>query len=158
MSECERCGRKARLTLVKIDRAEMYVCPDCLKYGKRVEVKQDPPRVQATQKAPMRARPPKPDALSKREKELAEDYPKRIQRGRERIGLSREDLGKKINERVSVIAKLEHGQMHPSDKLIKKLEKALDIELMEVIEEFNYSSGAGSSGMTLADFIVVKKK
>jgi len=157
MSECERCGKRSRLTLVKIDRAEMYVCPDCQKYGtpvvKKVEY-QPAPRP----KTSISSRPKKPDALTKRDKELADDYPKRITRARERLGLSREDLGRKINEKVSIIAKLEHGQMHPSDSLVKKLEKTLDIKLMEEIEAFSYKSSAGSSGMTLADFIVTKKK
>ena len=157
MPECERCGKRTKLTLTKIDRAEMYVCPDCQKYGTPVVKKVEYQPAQRPRPA-VSNRPKKPDALSKREKELADDYPKRIQRGRERLDLSREDLGRKINEKVSIIAKLEHGQMHPSDNLVKKLEKALDIELMEEVEEYSYSSSADSSGMTLADFIVTKKK
>jgi putative transcription factor len=158
MPDCERCGKKSKLTLVLIEGAEMYLCPDCSKYGKTVERKPEPRPVQRSKPAQSFHRPKKPDALSKREKELAEDYPRRIQRGREKMGLSREDLGRKINERVSVISKLEHGEMHPSDNLIKKLEKALNIELLEEIEDYSYSPKAESSGMTLADFIVTKKK
>lgn len=155
MPDCERCGRRSKLTLVKIDRAEMYVCDDCKRFGsvveKKIEYRPAPKPAQIN-------RAGKPDALSKRGKELADDYPTRIQRGRERIGFSREDLGRKINERISVIAQLEHGQMHPSDTLIKKLQKALDIELMEEVEEVSQPSQARSTGMTLADFIVEKKK
>jgi putative transcription factor len=158
MPECERCGKKARLTLVLIEGAEMYLCPDCSKYGKVIEKKPEPKPVQRPRPAQTFNRPKKPDALSKREKELAEDYPGRIRKARERLGLSREDLGRKINERVSVITKLEHGQMHPSDALIKKLEKALSIQLLEEVEDYTYTPKAESSGMTLADFIVTKKK
>ena len=157
MPDCDRCGKRSKLTFVRIDRAEMYVCDDCKRFGSVVEKKieyKPAPRIKSSQMN----RPIKPDALTKRGKELADDYPKRIQRGRERIGLSREDLGRKINERVSVIAQLEHGHMHPSDALIKKLQKALDIELMEEVEEISQSSQAQSTGMTLADFIIEKKK
>lgn len=157
MSECERCGKRAKLTLVKIDRAEMYVCPDCKRFGTPV-VKKVESRPQQRPRPSMSQRPKKPDALTNREKDLADDYPRRIQRGREKLGLSREDLGRKINEKVSIISKLEHGQIHPSDALVKKLEKALNIRLMEEIEEYSLSSSAQSSGMTLADFIVNKKK
>ncbi len=155
MPDCERCGKRSRLTLVRIDRAEMYVCEDCKRFGsvveKKVEHRPAPRPAQVS-------RPRKPDALSKRARELVDDYPKRIQRGRECMGLSREDLGRKINERVSVIAQLEHGQMHPSDNLIKKIQKALNIEIMEDIEEYSPTSHAQSSGMTMADFIIAKKK
>jgi putative transcription factor len=90
--------------------------------------------------------------------ELAEDYSRRIQRAREKKGWSREDLGRKINERVSIISKLEHGEMHPPDSLVKKLERALEIKLMELVEEVHTQGSAESRGMTLADFIIQKKR
>jgi putative transcription factor len=158
MPECERCGRKAKLALVMIEGAEMYLCPDCSRFGKPIERKPDPKPAIRPRPAPSFQRPKKPDALSKREKELTDDYPMRIQRAREKMGLSREDLGRKINERVSIISKLEHGEMHPSDTLIKKLEKTLNITLLEEVEDITYTPKAESSGMTLADFIVSKKK
>jgi putative transcription factor len=158
MSDCERCGKRSKLQEVEIAGARMYVCPDCVRFGKVIKEKAEP----TTQSKPLyRAktpRPPKPDALTRGAKELAEDYPKRIQRGREKKGWSREDLGRKINERVSVIAKLEHGQMHPSDNLIKKIERALEIELKEFVEDVHVTHSAESRGMTLADFIVYKDK
>lgn len=158
MSDCERCGKRGKLQQVEIAGARMYVCPDCVRFGKVIKERTET----TTESRPLyRAktpRPPKPDALTRGAKELAEDYPKRIQRGREKKGWSREDLGRKINERVSVIANLEHGQMHPSDNLIKKLERALDIELKEAVEEVHIAHAAESRGMTLADFIVYKDK
>jgi len=68
------------------------------------------------------------------EKELVEDYYKRIQQGRNKLGWNQEQLGQKINERKSVISQLENHSMKPDDKLVRKLEKALSIKLMEVIE------------------------
>ena len=68
------------------------------------------------------------------EKELVEDYHKRIQQARNNLGWNQEHLGQKINERKSVISKLESRSMKPDDKLVRKLEKALGIKLMEVIE------------------------
>jgi len=159
MSDCERCGKGARLQLVDIAGAQMYVCPNCTKYGVEIkERKEAPPASTSTLYRSHNPRPAKKDALSRREKELADDYPKRIQRGRETKSWSREDLGKKINERVSVISNLEHGHMHPSEKLVKKLERTLDIKLMEEIEDIQTSHSAESKGMTLADFIVYKDK
>lgn len=68
------------------------------------------------------------------EKELVDDYHKRIQQARDKLGWNQEQLGQKINERKSVISKLENRSMKPEDKLVRKLEKALGIKLMEVIE------------------------
>jgi putative transcription factor len=68
------------------------------------------------------------------EKELAMDYHRRIQQARSNLGWSQEELGQKINERKSVISKIENKSMTPDDRLVRKLEKALGIKLMEVIE------------------------
>ncbi|MCK5772348.1 MAG: TIGR00270 family protein [Thermoplasmata archaeon] len=160
MAECEKCGKKAgRLSPVMIAGAEMYVCPDCTRFG--TAIKRAPPPQQATaassHSTPMWSSRKK-DALSSREKELADDYPKRVQRARENKGWSREDLGRNINEKVSVISNLENGEIHPSDKFIKKLEKALGIELMEAVEEMHAIGSMESKGMTLADFIVHKNR
>lgn len=133
----------------------IFVCSDCSRFGKPVrEVREAPP----PSPRPRVHRPPKPDALTSRDLELSDEYPIRIQRAREKRGWSREDLGRKLNERVSVISKLENGEMHPSDKLIKKLEKTLDIKLMEPVEDIHISHTAESRGMTLGDFIVYKNK
>jgi len=159
MPECEKCGKGTRaISLVNIAGANMYVCPECAKYGTPVKVKSPPPEAPTQRTVPRRSPPPRRDALARREMELTDDYPKVIQRGRERMNLSREDLGRKINEKVSVISNLEHGAMHPSDNLIKKLEKALDIKLRVPIEEIHIERSAESQGMTLADFIVRKNR
>ena len=68
------------------------------------------------------------------DKELVEDYHRRIQHARDQQGWSQEDLGKKINERKSIISKLENRSMKPDDILVRKLEKALNIKLMESVE------------------------
>ncbi|MFO8050355.1 MAG: multiprotein bridging factor aMBF1 [Thermoplasmatota archaeon] len=158
MPECERCGKKDRLQLVEIEGARMYVCHDCSRFGNVIKERKEAPKPTAGPARHRPRRPSRPDALDKREMELSDEYPKRIQRGREKRGWSREDLGKRINERVSVISKLENGEMHPSDKLIKKLEKTLEIKLMDPLEEVKVSHSADSRGMTLGDFIVYKNK
>ncbi|MFW3146047.1 MAG: multiprotein bridging factor aMBF1 [Thermoplasmatota archaeon] len=159
MPDCERCGRNTRLQLVEIAGARMYVCSDCSRFGKPViEKKEAEPAPHRTAARPKTARPSKPDAMSKRERELADDYPRRIQRARESKGWSREELGRKLNEKVSIISKLENGEMHPSDQLIRKLEKVLEIRLMEEVEDIHLQSSGGSMGMTLGDFIVYKNK
>ena len=47
-------------------------------------------------------------------------------------------MGKKINERVSVINRIESGKMTPDTKLTRKLEKALNIKLLEKVDNDEY--------------------
>jgi len=156
MADCERCGKKGRLTLVEIAGARLYVCQDCGKHGKPV---QEPrPIVPAyTSKTSSWAPVPKPDAMTNRELELVDDFNVRIQRARERKGWSREDLGKKMSERVSIISKLENGEMRPSDDLIRKLERTLDIKLMEPVSDVRVQGSSASQGLTLGDLITRKR-
>ena len=88
--------------------------------------------------------------------EVATDYDDRIRSAREAEGLSQEELADQLNEKASLIRKLERGDTLPTDEVQKKLERALDISLVEG-EEFDAeweSSDAGT--MTLGD--VVKRK
>jgi putative transcription factor len=90
--------------------------------------------------------------------EVAQDYDQRIRKARESEGLSQEDLASQLNEKASLIRKLETGDMLPSDSVQKKLERALDISLTEGADdeetEWEESSSAGTT--TLGD--VVKRK
>jgi len=89
--------------------------------------------------------------------EVATDYDARIRQAREDRGLSQEDLAKKLNEKASLIRKLERGDVLPSDDVQRKLERELDIALTEGVDEDDgeWSSG-GSTTTTLGD--VVKRK
>jgi len=84
--------------------------------------------------------------------ELAADYDDRIRNGRESINLTQEELANQLNEKASLIRKLERGDILPSDDVMTKLEKKLEITLTEGadVEDTEWSSGSGQS-MTLGD-------
>ena len=91
--------------------------------------------------------------------ELAQDYDDRIRNARESEGLSQEDLAQELNEKASLIRKLERGETLPSDGVQTKLEKKLDITLSAGGaggEEEEWSGGSSTGGTTLGD--VVKRK
>ncbi len=89
--------------------------------------------------------------------EIATDYDHRIRQAREGKGLSQEDLAKQLNEKASLIRKLERGDILPSDSVRGKLEHKLDISLTEGVDddEAEWSSGSTTT-TTLGD--VVKRK
>lgn len=137
---CEVCGRKIQGKPVKaiIEGAKLTVCNDCSRHGKIVleEIKQSmliP--VQKTAPAitkPAQVKIPKVKAedILEENLELVEDFAQRIRQARERLGLTQEDLGKKINEKASLLKKIESGKLKPDNKLAAKIEHALRIKLL----------------------------
>jgi putative transcription factor len=88
---------------------------------------------------------------------LAQDYDQRIREAREATGLNQADFAKQINEKASLIRKLERGEMLPSDSVQTKLERELDIDLTEEGGgDTEWEGGASTGSYTLGD--VVERK
>jgi putative transcription factor len=86
--------------------------------------------------------------------DLVSDFAQRIREARMSKDWKQEELAAKINERMSVIAKLENNSMRPDDQLIKKLEHALNIKLTEKVAVIKPESGGSNpKGLTLGDMI-----
>jgi len=89
--------------------------------------------------------------------EIAADYDQQIREAREGLGLSQEELAQSLNEKASLIRKLERGDILPSDDVRKKVERKLEISLVEGGDtDDNDWSGGSSTTTTLGD--VVKRK
>lgn len=102
--------------------------------------------------------PPKVDTSL----ELVENFDLKIRQAREKLGLSHEELGKRINEKVSLLRKIETGNMTPDNKLAKMLEHALKIKLIvpakeEKVPQAKLTKASGRD-MTLGDLIQIDKK
>jgi putative transcription factor len=140
---CEMCGDSAdSLITIMIEGTEMRVCKKCARFGV--------PRTEGRTRD-----------LTRREKvgdlkfeavegklggearhvfdamiyDLAEDYNARIRKARETMGLTQEELAKRLNEKKSIVTKLETGDIRPDEKTMKKLERILGIDLKESYEE-----------------------
>jgi len=141
---CEMCGKEVEFTSrVRVEGTVLRLCPDCTKFG---EILDPPPVPPSTSGGPVRARPPattpatRPAGAGRRleerdlytdigEMELAPDWPKRIRLAREKLAWTPEVLGKKLNEKKSVVLKLESGSIHPPDALVRKIEHLLQVRL-----------------------------
>jgi putative transcription factor len=151
---CELCGNSVRgdVQVVNIDGGVFRVCGNCSKLGTPARV----PKPAATRSAqpyalhtpattPHRSsNPPPPSpgfAYDSEEMILREDFSTAIKSAREGLGITQEELGKKINEKPSMIGHLETGSMKPDDLLAKKLEHFLKIQLFVPIED-EVSSGS----------------
>jgi putative transcription factor len=92
--------------------------------------------------------------------ELVDGYAAKIRVAREKLGYTHEDLGKKINEKASLLRHVETSKVAPNNQLANKLEHVLKIKLMVPIadEKVNTAPIKGSSdGLTLGDLIEMDK-
>ncbi|MFA5102375.1 MAG: multiprotein bridging factor aMBF1 [Candidatus Thermoplasmatota archaeon] len=161
---CELCGRECKGGKEAIiDGAKMFVCPDCLKYAEGFVPPEPGPTKSPVQASRVVMKKP---ATIERDiykdktmaKELVTNWNQRIEQARKKKGLTREELGFRIGERTVTIAKLENGDLRPSDQTITKLEKELSVQLMEEIKEVPTGSQKGTrAGFTLGDFIKTDK-
>jgi putative transcription factor len=103
----------------------------------------------------------KPEIKVEITQEIIEDYTSKIRQAREKLGLTHEDLAKKINEKTSVIGKLETGKIQPSNILATKLEHALKIKLLTPVTEekaATLSPRTANREVTLGDLIQLNNK
>lgn len=167
---CEVCGRKifGKPLRVIIEGAKLSVCSECAKHG--TAVWEEEPKPQTLQKTKAKSDQPFSKVQSKgpqRETtatnlELIENFDTKIRQAREKLGLSHEDLGKKIKEKISVLKKIETGKMKPDNKLAAKLEHALKIKLLapaseETLQKINMPKPT-SRELTLGDILQLEKK
>ena len=160
---CELCGADVpRLKNVAIDATILSVCTDCSRFGDEVAtpaLRQStmPPIIAQRLEMRQRRMTPRDVYTQAGELELADDFPQRIRQAREARGWKQADLGAKINERVSVIAKLESGAISPGDALVRKLERELGIKLKERVEPVAAKKQAVGAGLTLGDLIKMRE-
>jgi len=161
---CEVCGRQimGKPYRAVIEGAKMVVCGNCAKLGSAYWEEKPQRRVKRIAKPLPRisvSRKKQPPALTEA-LELVDDFSLRIRRAREGKGLSHEDLGKKIGEKVSVLRKIESGKMTPDHMLAEKLQHALRIKLLVPPTEPKVPSGALSHPReaTLGDVARLKKR
>jgi putative transcription factor len=163
---CEVCGHKIHSSPIRaeIEGAKLTVCIECSKHGKVIREEE----IEFGRKAPKKPLTPIPFIQKKQTaqarveitQEVVEGYDSKIRQAREKMGLSHEELGKKINEKASVLSKLETGKMTPNNTLVTKLEHALKIKLLVPIKEEKISEipKLPSREPTLGDFIQLNKK
>ena len=114
-----------------IEGVELSVCPACSKFGKVIApVHRPSPKEQHRHFQRMQ-----PQEKEEKIQLLVEGYPDIIKKRREAIGLSQKEFAGRVNEKESLIHKIESGNFEPELALAKKLEKAFGVKLVEEHEE-----------------------
>ncbi len=162
---CELCGKNVTFTKkVTIEGVALDVCSECAKFGieaKKPTVKKEESAAKPiiTQRLEVRERRGKPRDIyeSGMREEIVDDYTSRIRNARSQKGMSQKDLAMKLNEKLTVLSKVEAGDMRPDDKLVAKLEKELGIKLKEKPAEVLAGKEGPRATLTLADHIKMQK-
>ncbi len=161
---CELCGKDVTfLKKVTIEGVQLEVCAECAKFGieakKEPEKKPEGPKPIVVQRLEVREKRAKPRDVYEAggKEELVDDFGVRIRNARSKKGMTQKELAMKINERVTVLSKVETNEMRPDDKLVTKLEKELAIKLKEKVPEVLAGKEGRSGSLTLADLIKMQK-
>jgi putative transcription factor len=158
------CGKEAGVTKpVFIEGSKLHVCQNCVRFGEEYR----------SQGGKTAAGAPAPSAsvieerLQRREKrmqtkdvyattqsiEIVDDYGGVIRDARKAAGMDVEQFAASINEKKGVIAKIESNDLVPDEKIMRKIEKALNIKLTEAVQSGPAQNRPQGTKMTLENFI-----
>jgi len=137
---CEVCGREiiGKPHYVIIEGAKLVTCGECAKLGSgewspKPSVSSPVVKIRAP-RIPRRKATVKNIDIHE-DVTVIENFGSLVRNARQKMGLSQEDLGRKIGEKTSVIKKIEVEKIVPHEKIARKLEHALGIKLLVPVVE-----------------------
>ncbi|MEK6950285.1 MAG: multiprotein bridging factor aMBF1 [Nanoarchaeota archaeon] len=149
---CELCGKADASLLAEVEGVDLQVCAQCVRYG---TIKKRPAAANSARFSPSAS-----VKLEEPEYTIVSNYAFLLRTVREKKELSQQDFAKFLNERESVVAKLEAGSLKPGLETARKLERKLGIKLVELEQ-----ASAGrvepkrkSEELTLGDLVKVRKR
>ena len=152
--ECEICGKeiKGKGYRILVEGSELTVCANCKDYGTESVSKtaqHDVIRIVKKKKPVV-----KPITFTE---ELVENFNEIIRREREKRGWSQKELAKRIQEKESLIRKIENAEITPEKEIIEKIERLFNVKLREKVQEVKVNLSKRFTP-TLGDIVVIKKK
>ena len=164
--ECQICGGKIwKAQTVLIEGAKIVVCQNCAQYGKKISPENKPSKFKMGPKAA--SKPVKKLKSNKTEEflepsiEVVSNYAEKIREIRIKKNLNQDQFAKKLNEKPSLLRRIEAGKVTPTIELAKKIESVYKIQLLDKADKSdvdvkNYMKKRG--GSTLGDIAFIKKK
>ena len=140
ISECNICGSDATRK-AKIEGTVVDVCDKCVRFGEEIREVEF-------------IRPRKVTTINETEQVLIKDFQKAMRKAREEKKLTQEELAKRLNEKVSIIKRMEEG-WQPSDKLAGKIEKFFNIKLREDAVQIAREKKHRSKKLTIGDVVEI---
>jgi len=152
MSTCQLCGNDVDSTVkAKIEGAVMKVCDSCAEMGEKIKTKS---------KKSNKSKKKKRRKTSKtEEKVLTNNYGQKIREEREDREMTMEGLADSMNEKTSVIRKIEQEELKPDKSLAGKFSKKLGLDLYvnPKVSDYDDTDDGDSRAATLGDVADIKK-
>jgi putative transcription factor len=163
--ECPICGGLIwKGQRVLIEGAKITVCQSCAKQGK-ILYNSSKRSDQIKSVSPKASKPTKLfRETEKFEKtEIVTNYAQIIHKTRISANLNQDQFANKLNEKPSLIRRIETGKVEPTLELAKKIEKVYHIKLITESDKIEASMQSSkymkkSTSSTLGDIAFIKKK
>jgi putative transcription factor len=164
--ECQICGSIiwGKGQRVILEGARITVCHNCAQHGTKIHKSSSSYGNKQIQKK--RYPTSKRKTIRSRtieELEIVSDYSKRIRNARNSLGLNQDQFAQKMNEKPSLIRRIEAGKAEPTVSLAKKIHKTYKIQLLKKSDEMDFNIQEKkfmkkSPGSSLGDIAFIKKK
>lgn len=142
---CDLCGREGDLVDAVVEGAMLKICPGCVKFGNVIPIKK-------TKQVERRL-------VEEETEDIVSNYNSKIKNAREKFGMTQEDVARRINEKLSVIQKIERGEIKPSMELANKIERFFRIKIVEGTEDVKpQNMNFKSSTLTIGDLVKIKDR
>ena len=144
---CEMCGKNLDKSFkVEVEGVEMQLCDGCSSFGRIIER----PKILVKIKKKI---------VKKEEfyEAIVEDYSNKIKNARELRKLKQKDLANKLAIKESLLHKIESGSMNLNLDIAKKLERFLNIKLIEKQKEEHQKVKTEDTILTIGDMLKIKK-
>ncbi len=163
--QCEMCGAEtADPTTIQTEGTKLEVCSNCVEFGTVLhdeERKKEKKTSSSDSSSKSKKQTPSSRSSSSPSRKdpfdemgtLAPDYDQRVRNARENADLTQEELADRLNEKLSLIRKIERGDMRPNEEVRGKLESALGVSLTEEVGGEDWESDDSSGGYTVGDII-----
>ena len=165
--ECPICGGIiwGKGQRVLLEGAKITVCDNCAQHGTKIYKPTRNVQIKKTAQMKTQIAPKRQIFKPKRieELEIVLDYAKRIKNVRNNLRLNQDQFSQKLNEKPSLLRRIEAGKVEPTVKLAKKIQEVYNIKLLKKIDETEFSVQETkfmkkSTGSSLGDIAFIKKK
>lgn len=147
--ECFICGKETdKIFRIEVEGNLVEVCEKCKSYGRVVSVE--------SFRKDTKKRTNKNLRIEEEELELIENYGEVIRNRREELGLSIQELAKRLRIKESLLSKIEKGEIYPEEKIVEIIEKTLKIKIREEVKDNKIKSGVKEEKLTIADVVELK--
>ncbi len=165
--ECQICGGAiwGKGFKVLLEGAKITVCQSCAQDGTIIQdKKKDFSQNKRTYSQPSKKQKKQYSVSKKFENlEIVVDYAKIIANTRNKQGLNQDQFAQKLNEKPSLLKRIESGKVEPTFEIAKKIETMYGVKLTKEIDAIEASFSDSkymkkTSGSSLGDIAIIKKK